>query len=112
MAHPARPRRGDRDGLVKALADTSRREILRLLAGGELPLNRIEERFRMSRTAVIKHIRVLKECRLIRIRKSGRETLHRLDGRPFRLLRDWASHFDAFWDRSLSNLRDQTESAT
>jgi DNA-binding transcriptional ArsR family regulator len=112
MARPARPRRKDSDGLFKALADPSRREILRLLSGGELPLHRIEERFRMSRPAVIKHIRVLKECRLVRVRKSGRQTIHQLDARPLRLLRDWASHFDAFWDGSLRKLKVQVESAT
>lgn len=100
------------NGLFKALADPSRREILRLLATGDLPLNRIEERFRMSRPAVIKHIRILKACRLVRVRKAGRETIHRLDPRPLRLLNDWASQIDAFWDSSLRRLKDQVESET
>jgi DNA-binding transcriptional ArsR family regulator len=111
MAQPERKSGPSSDGLFKALADPSRREILRLLAEGELPLNRIEVRFRMSRPAVIKHIRVLKACRLVRVRRSGRETIHRLDPRPLRLLHDWASHFDTFWDIRLQKLKQQVESA-
>jgi DNA-binding transcriptional ArsR family regulator len=110
MTQPARRRPPRDDGLFKALADPSRRAILRLLSGGDLPLNKIEERFRMSRPAVIKHIRVLKECRLVRVRKSGRQTIHQLDARPLQRLRDWASHFDGFWDSSLERLKDQVES--
>jgi len=110
MAQPSLRRSSRSDGLFKALADPSRRKILRLLSNGDLPLNQIEQRFRMSRPAVIKHIRVLKECRLVRVRKAGRETIHQLNPRPFRLLRDWASHFDAFWDRGFQNLKEQVES--
>jgi len=111
MAAVARPQTPRADGLFKALADPSRREILRLLATGDLPLRRIEERFRMSRPAVIKHIRILKECRLVRVRKAGRETIHRLDPRPLRLLHYWTSQLDAFWDDRLQKLKDQVESS-
>jgi len=111
MAAIARNRTPRADGIFKALADPSRRKILRLLAAGDLPLNRIEERFRMSRPAVIKHIRILKACRLVRVRKAGRETIHRLDVRPLQLLNDWALQIDAFWDSSLKRLKDQVESS-
>jgi DNA-binding transcriptional ArsR family regulator len=105
---PKRTKASDR--LFKAIANRSRRRILKLLADEELPLNRIEERFQMSRPAVIKHLRVLKSCRLVQARKSGRETLHRLNAEPLRVLKDWVSHFESQWDDHLQMLKQQVES--
>ncbi|HLY11363.1 MAG TPA: metalloregulator ArsR/SmtB family transcription factor [Planctomycetota bacterium] len=105
MGQPARRA----DVLFKALADPSRRKILRLLASGDLPLHRIELEFRMSRPAVLKHIRLLKECLLVRVEKKGRETIHRLDARPLKRLHDWVEALDAFWGRSLLALKHQVE---
>jgi DNA-binding transcriptional ArsR family regulator len=112
MADPARRLAKPPDAsdlLFKALADPSRRKILRLLAREEMPLRRIEASFRMSRPAVIKHIRVLKACRLVRVRREGRRTIHRLNARPLRAVEDWVSHFDRFWDEGLRRLKRQVE---
>jgi DNA-binding transcriptional ArsR family regulator len=100
---------GHRDDLFKALGDRSRRKMLRLLADQDLPLNRIEAQFRMSRPAVIKHIRVLKACGLVEVRKQGRETIHRLNPLPLRALRDWVSEFDSRWEIHLTRLKHQAE---
>ena len=102
-------RAGDSDGLFKAIADPSRRTILRLLARQELPLRGIEERFEMSRPAVIKHLHVLKSCGLVKVRRQGRQTIHRLDPRPLRAVKDWVSHFEALWDGHLLRLKQQVE---
>jgi len=102
---PARPRSDP----FRALSDPSRRRILRLLAAGELPLHRIEEHFRISRPAVLKHIRVLRDSGLVDVRREGRRTIHRLRPRPLRRVRDWMAYFDAFWDDSLARLKRQVE---
>jgi DNA-binding transcriptional ArsR family regulator len=98
------------DDVFRAIADPSRRRILALLGERELPLNRIQEQFDMSRQAVIKHLRVLKSCRLVRARRQGRQVMHRLDARPLRAVRDWAAEFDLFWDTALLRLKQQVES--
>ena len=98
------------DALFKALADPSRRRMLELLARRDLPLRRIEEQFDMSRPAVIKHLRVLKSCRLVEVRKQGRETIHRLNSLPLRAVKDWVSEFEVFWDQHLLKLKRQVES--
>ena len=105
-------RSGEADGLFRAIADPSRRRILHLLAERELPLKSIEDRFRMSRPAIIKHIRVLKSCRLVKVRRVGRRTLHRLNALPLRRVKDWVSQFDVFWDVHLQRLKHQVESET
>ena len=98
------------DALFKALADPSRRRMLKLLARRDLPLRRIEDQFDMSRPAVIKHLRVLKSCRLVEVRKQGRETIHRLNSLPLRAVKDWVCGFEVFWDQHLLKLKRQVES--
>ena len=102
--HPA-------DALFQAIADPSRRRILQLLTGQELPLHRISAEFKMSRPSVIKHLRVLKASRLVQARRVGRENLHRLNPSPLRQIRDWAAQFAPLWEQSLKNLKQQVESA-
>jgi DNA-binding transcriptional ArsR family regulator len=110
-AASTKPARADRkeDFLFRALADASRRKILRLLAERELPLHQIEARFDMSRPAVIKHVRVLQSCGLVQARREGRRTIHRLDPAPLKAVKDWVATFDAFWDERLARLKRQVE---
>lgn len=107
-----KPPRSDRehDLLFRALADSSRRKILRLLAERELPLHRIEASFQMSRPAVIKHVRVLQSCGLVRARREGRRTMHQLDLAPLKAVKEWVATFEAFWDDGLARLKRQVES--
>src|SRR5262245_4699763 len=97
--------------LLRAIADPSRRRMLHLLARQELPLNQIEQRFDMTRPAVIKHLRLLKSCRLDKTRRPGRQVFHRLNARPLRAIRDWLSEYEIFWDIHLARLKQHVESA-
>lgn len=83
--------------------------MLILLAERELPLKSIERQFRMSRPAVIKHLRILKSCRLVRVRKKGRLTMHRVNPGPLRAVKDWVAKFDMLWDERLRRLKEQVE---
>jgi DNA-binding transcriptional ArsR family regulator len=62
-----------RRDVFQAIADPNRRAILSLLAKQRLTLNGIAENFRISRPAVSKHIRILKECGLVVMTRQGRE---------------------------------------
>jgi DNA-binding transcriptional ArsR family regulator len=101
---------GSPDQVFKALADPSRRRILDLLSRKELPLKSIEERFPLSRPAVIKHIRILKACSLVRVRRAGRLTYHRLNSRPLRTVEQWMAKYETFWSDRLGRLQRQLES--
>ena len=98
------------DRVFKALADPSRRRILSLLSKGELPLYRIEAHFPVSRPALIKHIRILRSCHLVRVRREGRQMLHRLHTAPLKSVEQWMATFGAFWDDRLIQLKRQVES--
>lgn len=88
-----------------AIADPTRRELIRLLADKpELPLHELTPRFDMGRTAVSKHLTILKEAGLVRDRKVGRETRFRLHAAPLREVQDWVSFYDKFWRMNLMRL--------
>jgi uncharacterized protein YndB with AHSA1/START domain/DNA-binding transcriptional ArsR family regulator len=85
-----------------AIADPSRRKILRLLADSpELPLHVLTGQFPMGRTAVSKHLAILKEAGLVIDRKVGRETRYRLNAAPLREVQDWVSYYRQFWSEKM-----------
>ena len=62
-----------RRDVFQAIADPTRREIINMISLETLNLNAIAASFKISRPAISKHIKVLAECGLVRIRKEGRE---------------------------------------
>lgn len=98
------------DRVFKALADPSRRRILDILSREELPLKRIQQRFQLSRPALIKHIWILKSCSLVRVRRAGRLIYHRLNSRPLRTVEQWMAKYEVFWGDHLGRLKHQAES--
>ncbi|WP_178023202.1 helix-turn-helix transcriptional regulator [uncultured Paenibacillus sp.] len=95
--------------VFQAIADPTRRELLQLLGGRELPLKDISGRFPMSRTAVSKHLRILAEAGLVKERKVGRETRFRLDADPLLELKRWLEYYERFWENKLSLLKHYVE---
>lgn len=88
-----------RRDVFQAVADATRREILRVIAGKSPTVNSIAANFEVSRQAISLHIKVLAECGLIDIRKNGRER-HcepRLDKLNEVVL--WVEQYRAYWER-------------
>ncbi|WNQ11095.1 metalloregulator ArsR/SmtB family transcription factor [Paenibacillus aurantius] len=93
-----------------AIADPTRRRLIRLLAEAkELPLHELTEQFPMGRTAVSKHLTILKEAGLVVDRKVGRETRFRLNAAPLREIQDWVSFYSQFWNANLLRLNQLLE---
>lgn len=89
-----------------AIADPTRRKLLRLLADtGELPLHELTAQFQMGRTAVSKHLAILKEVGLVTVRKVGRETRYRINAAPLQEIKDWVSFYESFWMEKVSHLK-------
>ncbi|WP_425393701.1 ArsR/SmtB family transcription factor [Cohnella panacarvi] len=88
-----------------AIADPTRRRLIQLLAqADELPLHELTEPFRMGRTAVSKHLAILKEAGLVSDRKVGRETRYRLNADPLKEVQDWLAYYSKFWTANLLRL--------
>ena len=89
---------------LTALADPTRRALLELLAGGELPAGELAERFPVSRPAISRHLRVLREAGLVTARTEGKRRLYALDPRPLRELDDWLAPYRDLWAQRLDAL--------
>jgi DNA-binding transcriptional ArsR family regulator len=95
--------------VFQAIADPTRREVLRILTEKELPISKITSRFSMSRTAIAKHLYILSEAKLVSGRKVGREKLYRLQPEPLEELKQWLSYYEQFWNNKLSMLKHVVE---
>nr|WP_116450745.1 metalloregulator ArsR/SmtB family transcription factor [Blastococcus litoris] len=89
---------------LAALADPVRRELVALLAHGEVAAGELAERFPVSRPAVSRHLRVLREAGLVTARAEGKRRLYALDPRPLRELDDWLEPYRDLWARRLDAL--------
>jgi DNA-binding transcriptional ArsR family regulator len=99
-----------------AVAEPRRREIIDLLAQGELPVNDLVARLGLAQPQVSKHLRVLREVGLVDARDEGRQRLYRLNGRALKPIHDWVSSYEHIWnerfdelDAVLAELKDQEE---
>jgi DNA-binding transcriptional ArsR family regulator len=89
---------------LAALADPTRRELLALLAGGERAAGELAGRFPVSRPAISRHLRVLREAGLVRARTEGKKRLYALEPAPLRELDDWLEPYRRFWAQRLDAL--------
>ncbi|KRF30519.1 ArsR/SmtB family transcription factor [Paenibacillus sp. Soil787] len=93
-----------------AIADPTRRRLIRLLAEvEEIPLHELTAQFPMGRTAVSKHLTILKEAGLVLDRKVGRETRFRLNAYPLREIQDWVAFYGKFWSTNMLRLKQLLE---
>jgi DNA-binding transcriptional ArsR family regulator len=95
-----------RRDVFQAIADPTRREIINLLAGERLNLNAIADRFDISRPAISKHIKILTECGLIRMKQQGRERFCQADLKKLEQVASWTAQYRAFWTSKLDALED------
>jgi len=96
------------DATAAAISDPVRREILVLLRGGPVNAGQIASHFPISRPAISRHLRVLRESGLVHDELFGRSRLYRLDTGPLAPIQEWLSQFqpagDAPWERRLDAL--------
>lgn len=96
--------------VFQAIADPTRREILKLLSKQDLPISELTSHFPMSRTAIAKHLHILAEAELVSGQKVGREKRFRLHPEPLAELQEWLSYYEQFWNNKLSMLQFVVES--
>ena len=89
-----------------AIADPIRRDILALLRAGEQPAGALVERLALPQPNVSKHLKVLREAGLVRIRVDGPRRLYSLDAAPLAELDAWLESYRDFWAGKLDALGD------
>ena len=91
--------------VYSAIADPTRRALLlRLAREGEKNVTDLLEPFSISQPAVSKHLRILREARLVRSRKEGRIRVYAVEASKLREVHDWVTHFEKYWDEKLDAL--------
>jgi DNA-binding transcriptional ArsR family regulator len=95
------------DGLsltFAALADPTRRAILRRLRSGVTSVTELAEPFDMSLPAVSKHLKVLEKAGLITRGRDAQRRPCRLEAAPLKEAADWVEGYRRFWEESFDRL--------
>ena len=93
-----------------ALADPTRRAVLDLLRKGNQPAGVIAQAFPISRPAISKHLRLLRQAHLVKEHRQGRHRFYQFNAEPLRAVDSWLSRYRTFWSDNLANLKAFVES--
>jgi DNA-binding transcriptional ArsR family regulator len=91
------------------VAEPRRREILNYLAMQERPVGEIVAALGLEQPSVSKHLRVLRDVGLVRVRREGRNMLYSLDAEAIRPLYEWTQTFERFWKHQLQRVKERAE---
>ena len=95
-----------RRDVFQAIADPNRRAILALLSQQRLTLNGVAENFRISRPAVSRHIKILKECGLVVVIPQGRERFVEARFDKLEEVSRWVEQYRQMWEEKFNRLDD------
>jgi DNA-binding transcriptional ArsR family regulator len=98
-----------REAVFRAIADPTRRGILKLLRERSQTVGELAENFAMSRPAVSKHLRVLRSAGLLVTRKDGAAQICTLNAGPLRAVDEWLRDYEMFWSGNLRSLKRYVE---
>ena len=93
-----------RRDVFQAIADPTRREIIGLLAKKTMNLNSVAKKFDISRPAISKHIKILTECGLVKIRQDGRERYCEARLQQLNEVTNWVEQYRHYWDKKFDAL--------
>ena len=92
-----------------AVAEPRRREILALLAPREQAVTEIVAALRIDQPSVSKHLRVLRDTGLVRMRCQGRQKFYRTNAEAIRPMHDWTATFERYWSHQLLRVKERAE---
>jgi DNA-binding transcriptional ArsR family regulator len=87
-----------------AVAEPRRRQILDALAAGERPVNELVEALGLAQPQVSKHLRVLREVGVVRVREDGRRRLYRVNAPSLKPIHDWVKNYEHSWSERFDRL--------
>lgn len=92
-----------------AVAEPRRREILALLVVQELPVGSLVTALNLDQPSVSKHLRVLRDVGLVRVRRQGRHKFYRTNAAGIRPLYEWTQTFERYWNHQLARVKERAE---
>ena len=98
--------------VAAAISDPVRRDILLMLRGGARPAGEIADHFTITRPAISRHLRILREAGLVTVEPSGRERVYALDTGPLAELDAFLELLRLRWEQRLDALSTEVRRAT
>lgn len=105
------PRAATTSDSFNAVAEPRRREILDYLALRERAVGDIVAGLRMEQPSVSKHLRVLRNVGLVRVRRNGRHMFYRTNADAIRPLHEWTKTFERLWANQLNRIKERAEAS-
>ncbi len=92
-----------------AIADSTRRDILDLLRRRDLTAGELAERFPVSRPAISRHLRILRQAGLVRETRQAQLRIYSLEPQPLAEVARWVARYQVFWGARLHDLKRHVE---
>ncbi|MBL4669020.1 MAG: winged helix-turn-helix transcriptional regulator [Flavobacteriales bacterium] len=92
-----------RRDVFQAIADPIRRDIIELVSNEPLSVNEVAEKFKISRPAISKHLKILNECGIIEINKKGRERFCIIQPKTLLPAFLWIEQYQKLWEDKLDS---------
>lgn len=106
------PRAATTSDAFNAVAEPRRRDILNYLALQERSVSEIVDRLELEQPSISKHLRVLRDVGLVRVRRDGRNMLYRTNADAIRPLHEWTKTFERMWQHQLLRVKERAESSS
>lgn len=89
-----------RRDVYQAIADPVRRDIIRLLSDQAMSVNSVVEHYEISRPAISRHLKILKECGLVEMNKEGRNRIYKIEPKMLKLAFNWIEQYQELWNQN------------
>jgi len=103
------PRAATASDAFNAVAEPRRRAILDYLTLKERAVGDIVASLGMEQPSVSKHLKVLREVGLVRVRRNGRHMFYRTNADAIRPMHEWTKTFERFWQHHLLRIKERAE---
>ena len=95
-----------RRDVFQAIVDPVRRDIITLLSEEALTVNQVAAEFDISRPAISKHLKILKECGIIELEKKGREQHCMIQPKSLIPAFMWLEQYKSLWEERIDSFED------
>jgi DNA-binding transcriptional ArsR family regulator len=93
--------------VFEALADPTRRKIIRILSKRERSMGDIDRRFPLTPPAISQHLKILRAAKLVAVRIAAQQRIYRVHPTGIAVLDTWITRTRTFWERRLKALERQ-----
>ena len=90
--------------IYKAIADPTRRAVLKELSFGEKSVTDLHRPLAISMPALSGHLQILREVHLVKQERKGKQRIYHLNAKPLQEVSQWLAFFEQFWDTKLDEL--------